>query len=192
MFCSNCGNKLSDGAKFCSECGSPVNPINNIPTESTASIAPSQTEVRPMPEYPMTLNGITFNAVEVALKTNLYEKRGLMKDQETIELLKEITGAGSFKTSSVVHKMREDASLKLLVTSYQTGTPVTVTVNNDDGQLRCPNCNSTQIEIDKQGFSGTKALVGGLLTGGIGIAAGWHNKNKRIGKCLKCGHSWKI
>lgn len=25
MYCINCGTKLSDGAKFCFECGSPVN-----------------------------------------------------------------------------------------------------------------------------------------------------------------------
>ncbi len=29
MFCRNCGNKLTDGAKFCNNCGTPVNDINN-------------------------------------------------------------------------------------------------------------------------------------------------------------------
>ncbi|MCS4516146.1 zinc ribbon domain-containing protein [Clostridium botulinum] len=30
MFCSNCGNKLSEDAQFCTNCGSPV--LGNKPT----------------------------------------------------------------------------------------------------------------------------------------------------------------
>lgn len=33
MFCSNCGKKLSEGDKFCAECGTPVN-ASNIQTET--------------------------------------------------------------------------------------------------------------------------------------------------------------
>ena len=30
MFCSNCGNKLDDNAKFCPNCGSPVGTVKRI------------------------------------------------------------------------------------------------------------------------------------------------------------------
>lgn len=42
MFCKNCGNKLSDGTKFCSACGAPqdVAPVEQSvhPTQSTAPV----------------------------------------------------------------------------------------------------------------------------------------------------------
>ena len=56
--------------------------------------------------------------------------------------------------------------------------------------LLCPKCNSKQITYNKQGFGVGKALVGAVLTGGIGLLAGGINKNKIILTCLKCGHTW--
>ena len=34
-------------------------------------------------------------------------------------------------------------------------------------EIRCPKCNPNQLTANKKGFSGKKAVVGGLLTGGI-------------------------
>lgn len=56
----------------------------------------------------------------------------------------------------------------------------------------CPKCHSNNIQFSKQGFSVSKAIVGGILTGGIGVVAGFHGCNKPKGKCLKCGYEWKI
>jgi hypothetical protein len=47
MFCSKCGNALTDGAKFCQRCGTPV-PIANV----TADAAPP-IEAAPVPEPPV-------------------------------------------------------------------------------------------------------------------------------------------
>lgn len=55
-------------------------------------------------------------------------------------------------------------------------------------QIHCPKCGSTQITANKKGFSGTKAVVGGLLTGGIGLLAGTIGSNKTIITCLNCGN----
>ncbi len=45
-------------------------------------------------------------------------------------------------------------------------------------EVACPKCGSTQISANKKGFSGKKAVVGAILTGGIGIAAGTLGSNK--------------
>ena len=65
MYCSNCGAKLDDGAKFCHECGTPVLPINNpqLPQQEAAPApqtpafgmgepvsAPSEAPVLQMPQ----------------------------------------------------------------------------------------------------------------------------------------------
>lgn len=192
MFCSNCGNKLDDNAKFCSNCGSPVgtvtqgNQTSNATTEEAA--APT------IPNYPMEVNGVMINAAEVAYNTRLFEKTGLLKTSDTVDELTKLTGISSWKGTSVALEMYNNNQLREVVEQYKLGHAVTVnvSVNEDDGQLRCPKCHSNQIEIDKQGFSAGKALVGGILTGGIGLVAGFHGKNKRKGKCLHCGHTWDI
>jgi predicted RNA-binding Zn-ribbon protein involved in translation (DUF1610 family) len=68
---------------------------------------------------------------------------------------------------------------------------VNVNLGNSEGQVRCPKCGSTQINANKKGFNVGQALVGGLLSGGVGVVAGlWGSNEIRI-NCLKCGHRWK-
>jgi len=58
-------------------------------------------------------------------------------------------------------------------------------------EIHCPKCGSTQITATKKGFSGKKAVVGGLLTGGIGLLAGTIGSNKIMITCLACGHEFR-
>ena len=59
-----------------------------------------------------------------------------------------------------------------------------------DEAIHCPRCGSENVECGKKGFSAGKALVGGLLTGGIGLAAGFIGRNKLQYTCLHCGYKW--
>lgn len=61
----------------------------------------------------------------------------------------------------------------------------------EQNEIRCPKCNSNQLTANKKGFSGTKAVVGGLLTGGVGLLAGTIGSNKVIITCLACGNTFK-
>jgi predicted nucleic-acid-binding Zn-ribbon protein len=58
-------------------------------------------------------------------------------------------------------------------------------------EIRCPKCRSNQVTADKKGFSGTKAVGGAILTGGVGLLAGTIGSNKIIITCLACGHQFK-
>lgn len=62
---------------------------------------------------------------------------------------------------------------------------------SDTTEVRCPKCNSNQLTANKKGFSGTKAVGGALLTGGIGLLAGTLGSNKVVITCLACGHKFK-
>ena len=67
----------------------------------------------------------------------------------------------------------------------------TISRSQSPDRIGCPKCGSTELHAEKQGFSGKKALVGAVLTGGIGLLAGTiGSKNVKI-TCLKCGHSFK-
>ncbi len=58
-------------------------------------------------------------------------------------------------------------------------------------EIKCPKCGSTQLTANKKGFSGKKAVIGGLLTGGIGLFAGTLGSKKIRITCLACGHEFK-
>lgn len=57
--------------------------------------------------------------------------------------------------------------------------------------IRCPRCRSTQVTANKKGFGVGKALVGGFLTGGVGLLAGFLGSGKVMVTCVKCGKQWK-
>ena len=62
---------------------------------------------------------------------------------------------------------------------------------SNEPTIHCPKCNSTQLTANKKGFSGTKAVAGAVLTGGIGLLAGTLGSNKVRITCLACGHVFK-
>lgn len=70
------------------------------------------------------------------------------------------------------------------------GNPIS-SVKTTEEVIRCPKCKSSQLYSSKKGFSGKKAVVGGLLTGGIGILAGTIGSNKIIYTCISCGKKFK-
>jgi len=54
--------------------------------------------------------------------------------------------------------------------------------------IRCPECGSTSLSANKKGFGLGKAAVGGILTGGVGLLAGFIGSRKVEITCLNCGH----
>jgi len=62
---------------------------------------------------------------------------------------------------------------------------------DDQGIPYCPKCLSTSLSANKKGFGVGKALVGGALTGGVGLLAGAIGKNKMELYCMKCGNKFR-
>ena len=60
----------------------------------------------------------------------------------------------------------------------------------EPNNIKCPKCSSTQLYFDKKGFSGKKAVVGAVLTGGVGLLAGTLGSNKVVANCLACGNKF--
>lgn len=57
MFCPKCGKQLSEDAKFCGGCGSPVQPLVKIPPRTTAPVAPPPVDRAKLPsDMEMTKN----------------------------------------------------------------------------------------------------------------------------------------
>lgn len=56
---------------------------------------------------------------------------------------------------------------------------------------RCPMCGETDgwklIDTSNKGFNAKHAVIGGVLLGGVGLAAGFSGKKKSTYQCTKCG-----
>lgn len=70
------------------------------------------------------------------------------------------------------------------------GNPIKVQTQQREEYLCCPKCGSKELHSEHKGFSGGKALVGGVLTGGIGLLAGTIGSKDVLITCLKCGNKF--
>lgn len=59
-----------------------------------------------------------------------------------------------------------------------------------EDKLYCPHCGSSQLVANKKGFGAGKAVTGAILTGGIGLLAGFIGSGDVEITCLKCGKKW--
>lgn len=63
-------------------------------------------------------------------------------------------------------------------------------------QVKCPKCKSTNVVVmgnDRKGFSVGKAVGGAILTGGIGVLAGFAGaKGKYDMFCQDCATRFKV
>lgn len=65
-------------------------------------------------------------------------------------------------------------------------------MEQQDDKLYCPKCGSSQLVANKKGFGAGKALAGAVITGGVGLLAGFIGSGKVKITCLKCGSKWKL
>ena len=63
-------------------------------------------------------------------------------------------------------------------------------------QVKCPKRGSTNVQVlgnDRKGFSVGKSLAGAVLTGGIGLIAGFAGKKGKYELfCSDCGTRFKV
>ena len=187
MFCSNCGTKLEENSKFCSECGKPIQVSQENTTQSL---------------WIRDINGHKIDVLKLAITYGFFDNKIKSKVNASTYLQKH-ADVGAFKSVNIIDKLIKDEDLKH---AYYKTQNIPINAKNiptheylikkadesDALGLRCPKCLSKHIEIEKVGYNATKGIIGGILTGGVGLVAGFHGRNKRKGKCLKCGHEWKI
>lgn len=64
-------------------------------------------------------------------------------------------------------------------------------MEEQEDKLYCPFCGSSQLTANKKGFGAGKAVAGAVLTGGVGLLAGFIGSGNVKITCLNCGCQWK-
>lgn len=77
-------------------------------------------------------------------------------------------------------------------TQVKRDLPISGQEEENKEHVYCPYCLSENITYGKEGFSAGQALTGAVLTGGIGLLAGFiGSKDVRL-TCLKCGKRFEL
>ena len=66
MKCSNCGNEIAEGVKFCNHCGQAITPIETVPSTQEGTVAPQPTVTTP-PTPPVQAPAKKSNAGKILL-----------------------------------------------------------------------------------------------------------------------------
>ena len=64
-------------------------------------------------------------------------------------------------------------------------------MEDKEDKLYCLFCGSSQLTANKKGFRAGKAVAGAVLTGGVGLLAGFIGSGDVKVTCLNCGCQWK-
>lgn len=147
MFCTNCGQQLQEGAKFCSNCGTPVG------TATPATPAPTG------PELVMTLNGHDIDLVALHDKHGLFTPRSFKIN--AIKDVKERAGVDLTTAKSFIDSIidREDLIAYFADKDAKDQAAFQAEKEALGDSLYCPKCHSTAIHIVKKGIPSQRALL---------------------------------
>ena len=77
MFCKNCGNKLNEGKKFCANCGTPIDNVEET-TETNVNKEVVETVNEPIQTQTTTENTVTMNNQNQTPNNNSSDKKNLI------------------------------------------------------------------------------------------------------------------
>lgn len=169
MFCPECGKNISDDAKFCSYCGSPIEQVVTSIVDDTIC-QKCGTKLIPVTSFD---KNFLKNICPICNEDLLNNKCPVCH--------KEIKFAGA-KRCSYCCCSWDGTKIDI------KGTISKSTQNSNE--ITCPKCNSNQLTANKKGFGVGKALVGGVLLGGVGLLGGFVGSGRVKITCLKCGYTW--
>lgn len=169
MFCKDCGKRIDDDSKFCSECGASV---------AFRSIDADVSDFDQGLDVQEILDACGGDKIKA------------------IKQVRAVTGLGLSEAKALIDNQRNVLSKPITVknTPWPTLRPQSERIkeNKQNGVACCPKCGSRSLSANKKGFGIGKAVVGAALTGGIGLVAGNIGAKKVWVTCLNCGHRWKL
>jgi len=178
MYCSNCGKEIDETVKFCSSCGEKQNQIEiekqpiTEKIEIEKCIKCNQKKRKIYIDTEFSGNIVCPNC---DITPGICPNCGLQLRTNKAQQCKNCKATWRESPLLLENNILKDSSIK--------------SVKVDE--IKCPKCKSKSITANKKGFGLGKAIIGGILTGGVGLLGGFIGSNKIKLTCLNCGHTWK-
>lgn len=220
-YCFSCGSAIKKAAELCTKCGVYQSMRNNtaaIDVYCASCGAPIKKEAVICPfcgVQQFSMAGISINQ-EKAI--NIFQTQPTALPVSDIPQNQDVTVvqmAGTderycFSCGSVIKKAAEICPKCGVNQSMRSNTPAIDVYCTSCGKsikkeastcpfcgvqqikMVCPKCGTDQLATGKKGFSVKKAVVGTVLLGPVGLAAGLIGSKKAQITCQKCGHKWEV
>ncbi len=182
MKCANCGKEVT--GKFCSECGMPLGYLSARPP--TVTINGETVDLRAFVEARSS------NPVAAIKELRELTGLGLKEAKEVWDNAYEEFGPPEKPSEGFWARIKENAKQQAEAKRLeQEALKERIAQYDKEGVAYCPRCYSTNLTANKKGFGFGKAVVGTILAGPLGAAAGGIGSGKVRLTCLKCGHQFK-
>lgn len=195
-FCSECGAPLN-GGKFCSECGAKAEEASTQVEKIQHDNSYREIDFeRGYSIYGKGLLGLTSwvsvnygipRSEAKKLCSNFLETK---KDEKAPNLFKRALNQVNDEIQTKSTRQNDTIQEKSVHLTKRGQTKQRIKENKANGIACCPKCGSTSLTANKKGFGIGKAVVGAALTGGIGLAAGNIGAKKVRVTCLNCGYQF--
>ena len=185
MFCPHCGSKLDDGARFCGNCGSPVEvsvdpmPESNdeIPTYEVGDGTYAGAEIVPEGQNGIAQDPV-FTPTKVLGDLSLDMEHRLFK-------VSRATASMPHKTSGIMKAAKVGAAIYTLGISVAAEAAYKVATRPEDRVFRFDELRGFELLEDDSSVTSGKlggAIVGGIIFGGVGALVGssGRRKNKKV------------
>tara|TARA_B110000240_G_scaffold68217_1_gene77703 strand:- start:1350 stop:1901 length:552 start_codon:yes stop_codon:yes gene_type:complete len=179
MFCTQCGREVTNNDSFCGNCG------NKITKKESKDLRPISLKVEDE-------NCKKCDDILVSIYIGSPAKKDYSGDKKICVSCK--VKDSKCPVCSLYLRTSKSQQCQHCFSSWNPKkgekSLITPSIKNKRSEVKCPKCYSRNITANKAGFGLGKAVVGGVLTGGVGLLAGFLGSKKINISCLKCGHRW--
>jgi len=189
--CNECGKEISDKATNCLNCGCPVDAIKNENVEEISKkFVKHKGDGIGIIAIIIMLFGfiLLFGNIIIGFIIIVIGLIYLFGNTKKIRSFNDFKKTDEYIEYSKLKIENQRRNTELYnVTSKKAKAKNRIIENKENGVACCPKCGSTSLSAHKKGFGIGKAVIGGALTGGIGLIAGNIGAKKIRVTCLNCG-----
>jgi hypothetical protein len=180
MFCSNCGNLVTEDANFCTQCG---NMLKSAPL-------PDEVNAEHLEEvYPEVEQSVTCTICDQP-KRRIYI--GLGATTRFVCASHDIE-PGICPDCKAPLRTKTAQQCGTCKASWRETKPEPLESKNIESRGgSCPKCGRKEYTANRKGFGVKRAIVGGALLGPLGLLAGATGRKKIEVTCLRCSHRWYV
>lgn len=195
-YCLHCGRIYADsyidyGRESCMVCGFQLIQDDNMTEEQFLKLSEYEKDAYELKLY------------DICKQSDFFDENKYIEEHDDLsdwyftfrfDKYEQLTGEKAWtKENDDYHKMQAHKRVREAMAKY-AGTINSNSSNNNNKQVKCPNCGSTSITAGQSNFPLFNGFIGPSITIGeidFPLFTGMIGSGKTVNRCANCGHKWK-